>query len=210
MKKDIFVWEPKENNTVFNLVTVNGEFAKDALDRGDISIMLNDDGGLVELYDRKKKDHQEHEVKINFHVTLWEDVLNKFHEVTSIDRENVIHVFPVRVGVFSTNLHYEIVEYVRGYEWTVKFVDGNNVKIDAGNFIEKGYKIALSLTEEIKPLELYSQVGLAEVLGKSRQNIRYHLEKGNLLKPVALVDGRPVWSQEQVDKMMKLKEKGLL
>lgn len=206
MKKDIFVWEPLENNSVFKLVNVNGEFAKDVL----ISIMLNDDVGAVEIYDRKKKDYQEHEVKINFHMTLWDDVLEKLHEVLDIDRETVIHVFSVRLGVFRKYLHYEIVEYNRAYEWTVKFVDGNNVKIDVGNFIEKGYRIALSLTEEIKPLELYSQVGLAEALGKSRQNIRYHLEKGNLLKPIALVDGRPAWNQDQVDKMMKLKEKGLL
>lgn len=211
MKKDIFVWEPLENNSVFKLVNVNGEFAKDALDHDDINIVLKDNKGIVEIYNRKKKKYEDHVIDL-YDVVIWDDILEKLHEVLEIDRETVIHVFPVRVGVFSTNLHYEIVEYVRGYEWTKKFIDGTKIKVEDSSFIEKGYKIGLSLVnkDEVKPLELYSQVGLAEVLGKSRQNIRYHLEKGNLLKPIALVDGRPAWNQDQVNKMLKMKEKGLL
>lgn len=208
MKKDIFVWEPLENNSVFKLVNVNGEFAKDALDYDDINIVLKDNKGIVEMYNRKKKEYEDYVIDL-YDVVVWDDILEKLHEVLEIDRETVIHVFPVRIGVFKTNLHYEIVEYSKP-SWYVTFIDGTKIKVDGANFIEKGYKIALSVTEEIKPLELYSQVGLAKVLGKSRQNIRYHLEKGNLLKPVALVDGRPVWNQDQVKKMLKMKEKGLL
>jgi len=58
--------------------------------------------------------------------------------------------------------------------------------------------------------KLYGQSGLSEALNKSKQNIRYHLEKGNLLKPYALVDGRPVWNEKQIKEMKKMQEKGLL
>lgn len=210
MKKDIFVWETLENNSVFKLVNVNGEFAKDALDHDNINIVLKDNKGIVEIYNYKKEKYEDHVVDL-YDVVIWTDVLEKLHEVLGIDKEKVMHVFPVRIGIFKTNLHYEIVEYNKP-SWYVTFIDGTKVKVDGANFIEKGYKIGLSLVnkDEVKPLELYSQVGLAEVLGKSRQNIRYHFAKGNLLKPIALVDNRPAWNQAQVDKMLKMKEKGLL
>lgn len=206
MKKDIFVWEPLSNNSVFKLVKINNHWLSDVLhDVFEINIfqntveILKDDDVIVEL-----------EVDGD----IWTDVLDELHKYLNdygYDKENVVHVFPVRIGVFSTKLHYEIVEYSKP-SWYVTFIDGTKVCIDGIDFVEKGYKIGLSLVnkDEVKPLELYSQVGLAEVLGKSRQNIRYHLEKGNLLNPIALVDGRPVWNKDQVYKMLELKEKGLL
>lgn len=208
MEKSIFVWEPLLNNKVFKLVKVNGKWLNDVWpDVRELNIFNN----TVEIiFDDDVKEFREDGNDII--ITDMLDILHNYLNERDIDKENTVHVFAVRLGVFSSGLYYEVVEYHKAYGWQATFVQ-NTKHSNSGTFIDTGYKVALEYIankNQENQLELVSQVGLAEALEKSRQNIRYHLEKGNLLKPYASVDGRPAWTKEQVNEMINMKEKGLL
>lgn len=211
MKKDIFVWVPAASNDVFNLVTINNKRVREVAEFDDVNIICKEKEGSVELYDRKNKDYKEFEIDGYGDYVLWTDVLDKFHEETSFDRSNAVHVFPVRLGVFSTNLFFELLKFSTGWghKWYHYMFDSRDFDF-AGDMVEKGYKVALAFlnNEKQETIELIGQAGLAEALGTTRQNVQHHYKKGNLLKPFAVVDGKPAWTRQQAEEMVKTRKEG--